>query len=98
MLRPVRRMPEQMLEPVREVPGWEPGSWQARPAVQQPVYPDADALAAALTEVGALPPLVTSLEILSLKRLLADCAEGKRFLLQGGDCAESFAECDSHTI
>jgi len=45
-----------------------------------------------------LPPLVTSLEILTLKRHLAEAAEGKRFLLQGGDCAESFAECDSTTI
>jgi 3-deoxy-7-phosphoheptulonate synthase len=66
--------------------------------VQQPAYPDRVALESALAEVSSLPPLVTSLEILTLKRLLADCAEGKRFLLQGGDCAESFAECDSGTI
>src|SRR5204863_8642146 len=98
MLRPVRRMPGLLPQPVLEVTGWEPGSWQARPAVQQPSYPDPVALDAALAEVSALPPLVTSLEILSLKRLLADCAEGRRFLLQGGDCAESFAECDSNTI
>jgi hypothetical protein len=91
-------MPEMLPQPVHEVPDWEPGSWLARPAVQQPSYPDQAALHAALAEVASLPPLVTSLEILMLKRQLAECAEGKRFLLQGGDCAESFAECDSHTI
>ena len=98
MLRPVRRMPDPIVQPVLEVPGWEPATWQACPAVQQPTYPDQVALAAALAEVASLPPLVTSLEILTLKRQIAECAEGKRFLLQGGDCAESFAECDSHTI
>ncbi|HVF35003.1 MAG TPA: 3-deoxy-7-phosphoheptulonate synthase class II [Candidatus Saccharimonadia bacterium] len=86
------------IQPVNEAAGWSPSSWQSRPAVQQPTYPDAEALAAALAEVGTLPPLVTSYEILALKRLLAEAAEGKRFLLQGGDCAESFADCESGLI
>ena len=56
------------------------------------------ALGAAQDELRALPPLVTSREILSLKQQLAEAQEGKRFLLQGGDCAETFAECNSEVI
>jgi 3-deoxy-7-phosphoheptulonate synthase len=86
------------LTPVREAPNWTPGSWQSKPAVQQPTYPDAAALAAALAQLHELPPLVTSLEVLNLKRRLAEAAEGRCFLLQGGDCAESFADCNSTII
>jgi 3-deoxy-7-phosphoheptulonate synthase len=98
MHRRDRTMATSPLQPVNEAANWAPSSWQARPAVQQPLYPDPAALDAALHHVSALPPLVTSWEILSLKRQLAEAAEGKRFLLQGGDCAESFADCDSATI
>ena len=77
---------------------WSPMSWHQRPALQQPKYPDEDALSAALDELAQLPPLVTSWEIESLKGQLAEAAQGRRFLLQGGDCAETFAECDSATI
>ena len=77
---------------------WTPFSWRSRPGVQMPVYPDATALAAAQDELRTLPPLVTSREILSLQQQLAEAQEGKRFLLQGGDCAETFAECSSDTI
>ena len=56
------------------------------------------ALDGALRELHALPPLVTSWEILALRGLLADAAEGRRFLLQGGDCAESFDDCTSPLI
>ena len=77
---------------------WAPESWRAKPALQLPQYPDAAALAAAQDELRALPPLVTSWEILALKQQLADAQEGKRFLLQGGDCAETFAECNSGII
>jgi 3-deoxy-7-phosphoheptulonate synthase len=66
--------------------------------MQQPAYANASALASALAEVRQLPPLVTSWEVLALKRQLAEAAAGRRFLLQGGDCAESFADCDSATI
>lgn len=85
-------------EAVNEAVDWSPQSWQGRPAVQQPAWPDPAALDGALAEVGALPPLVTSWEVLALKRQLAEAAAGKRFLLQGGDCAESFADCDSQII
>jgi 3-deoxy-7-phosphoheptulonate synthase len=62
------------------------------------VYADRAELAAALDRLQQLPPLVTSWEILALKQLLADAAEGRRFLLQGGDCAESFDDCTSPLI
>ena len=77
---------------------WAPDSWRARPALQLPTYPDAAALDTVLDELRALPPLVTSWEILALKQQLADAQDGKRFLLQGGDCAETFAECSSPVI
>ena len=86
------------LTPVREASNWTPGSWQSKPAVQQPTYPDASALATALAQLHELPPLVTSLEVLNLKRRIAEAAEGRCFLLQGGDCAESFADCNSTII
>src|SRR5690606_5653381 len=93
-----RKAPRQHLHPVNLPEGWSPDSWRDRHASQQPEYPDAGALAAALEELQALPPLVTSWEILSLKRQLADAQEGRRFLLQGGDCAESFADCTPAVI
>ncbi len=77
---------------------WTPASWRSRPALQLPTYPDAQALASALEELHALPPLVTSWEIMALKQQLAEAQEGKRFLLQGGDCAESFSDCSSEVI
>ena len=77
---------------------WTPQSWRTRAATQLPHYPDADALEATLAELRKLPPLVTSWEILSLKQQLAEAQEGKRFLLQGGDCAESFTDCTSEII
>ncbi|WP_024891204.1 class II 3-deoxy-7-phosphoheptulonate synthase [Luteimonas huabeiensis] len=89
---------ERSLTPVHLPPDWQPDSWRSRPALQLPVYPDAEALAAAQAELQALPPLVTSWEILSLKQQLAEAQEGKRFLLQGGDCAENFADCHSDVI
>ncbi len=98
MLRMQRAMANPPIEAVHEIPGWTPATWRERPAVQQPSYPDAVALSRSLAELSALPPLVTSWEILTLKRMLAEAQEGKRFLLQGGDCAESFADCQSGLI
>jgi 3-deoxy-7-phosphoheptulonate synthase len=77
---------------------WSPESWQAKPATQQPEYPDGEALRRVLAELRCLPPLVTSWEIEALKAQLAEAAAGRSFLLQGGDCAESFADCDSGVI
>ncbi len=77
---------------------WTPDSWRGKPGLQMPTYPDAQSLASAQEELRGLPPLVTSREIISLKQQLAEAQEGKRFLLQGGDCAETFAECNSEVI
>jgi 3-deoxy-D-arabino-heptulosonate 7-phosphate (DAHP) synthase class II len=80
------------------VQNWHPYSWQNRPAVQQPSYPDAAALADALERLSQLPPLVTSWEVESLRNQFAQAEAGQRFVLQGGDCAESFADCRSEII
>src|SRR5215475_3552784 len=77
---------------------WTPSSWQARPASQQPVYPRPEELQRVLVQLAKLPPLVTSWEIENLKQQLADVTRGERFLLQGGDCSESFADCESSVI
>jgi 3-deoxy-7-phosphoheptulonate synthase len=77
---------------------WSPTSWQAKPATQLPVYPDARALEHVLAQLGRLPPLVTSWEIENLKQQLAAATRGERFLLQGGDCSESFEDCESAAI
>ena len=77
---------------------WAPDSWQRRQALQQPSYDDPDELARAGAHLAQLPPLVTSWEVLALKQAIAEAQDGKRFLLQGGDCAESFADCTSPVI
>src|SRR5688572_24284627 len=77
---------------------WTPSSWTQRPAVQQPAYRDSAALARVVADLAQLPPIVVSWEIESLKRQIADAQQGRRFLLQGGDCAETFAECESGPI
>jgi len=77
---------------------WSPSSWKAKPAVQQPVYENEAEVARVVDEVSKLPPLVTSWEVGALKAQLAEAARGDRFVLQGGDCAESFDRCDSATI
>jgi 3-deoxy-7-phosphoheptulonate synthase len=79
-------------------PRWTPDSWQSKPALQQPTYPDPARLGQVLSELSCLPPLVTSWEVESLKSQIAEAARGERFLLQGGDCAESFADCNSQVI
>ncbi|ADV28142.1 phospho-2-dehydro-3-deoxyheptonate aldolase [Pseudoxanthomonas suwonensis 11-1] len=89
---------ERSLQPVNLPADWAPGSWRSRPALQMPTYPDQAALEATLAELRNLPPLVTSWEIFALKRQLAEAQEGRRFLLQGGDCAENFSDCESGTI
>ena len=69
---------------------WNPTSWQSATAEQLPEYPDGEALRSALARLAELPPLVTSWEVERLKEQLAEAARGRRFLLQGGACAESF--------
>ena len=77
---------------------WSPASWRERPIHQQPDYPDAAALERALDEVRVLPPLVNHGEVDALCTHLAKAAKGEAFLLQGGDCAERFADCTKTSI
>ena len=78
--------------------GWVKSDWRARPRVQMPDYPDAAALRAVEARLAKYPPLVFAGEARKLKRALGDVAEGRAFLLQGGDCAESFAEFSADNI
>ncbi|SFF30408.1 3-deoxy-D-arabinoheptulosonate-7-phosphate synthase [Fontimonas thermophila] len=77
---------------------WSPTSWQQHPAAQQPQYPDAKALSDAIERLRQLPPLVTSWEVDALRAHLARAQQGDGFVLQGGDCAESFADCRPEII
>ena len=77
---------------------WTPQSWQQRTALQQPVYADPSALERALAQLRRLPPLVVPEEVDRLRGLLAEAALGRRFLLQGGDCAEQFKDCSGEAI
>jgi len=77
---------------------WTPGSWQSKPALQQPSYPSSEEVQAVVTQLSQLPPLVTSWEVASLKEQLGAAALGQRFLLQGGDCAERFEDCNPSSI
>ena len=72
---------------------WTPQSWRGHPAAQQPSYPDPERLETVLARLATLPPLVAPGAVMHLQGLLADVAQGRRFLLQGGDCAEQFADC-----
>ena len=77
---------------------WNPESWRAKPIVQVPDYPDAGALADVETQLATFPPLVFAGEARSLKKQLAKVAACDASLLQGGDCAESFAEHGANNI
>ncbi|REJ64910.1 MAG: 3-deoxy-7-phosphoheptulonate synthase class II [Planctomycetota bacterium] len=77
---------------------WSPRSWRDKVVTQQPIYQDPEALDDVLARLRSLPTLVTSWEVESLKAQLAEVARGDRFVLQGGDCSESFSDCNSEVI
>src|ERR1700690_2767175 len=81
-----------------ETTSWHSASWQAKTAQQQPVYDDPAALQRVVADLSRLPPIVVSWEIDALRERLAAAQRGQAFLLQGGDCAETFADCESDTI
>jgi 3-deoxy-7-phosphoheptulonate synthase len=87
-----------ILIPVTAHHPWTPDSWKGKLDAQAIAYGNASALEAACGRLRSLPPLVTSWEIERLKTLLADAQCGKRFLVQGGDCAETLADCQSQVI
>ena len=77
---------------------WSPTSWRYHPAQQQPPWPDEVDLDRALKHLGSLPPLVFAGEARALTAQLADVAAGNAFLLQAGDCAESFDAFSADSI
>ena len=77
---------------------WSRSSWREKPIKQQPTYPDTAVLEQIESQLRNYPPLVFAGEARTLKKSLADVCEGKAFLLQGGDCAESFSEFHAHNI
>lgn len=77
---------------------WSPESWRNKVALQQPAYPDQVALSGALKRLSQLPPLVTAWEVDRLRGHLAAAAGGRGFVLQGGDCSESFEDCNAAAI
>jgi 3-deoxy-7-phosphoheptulonate synthase len=80
------------------MPTWTPSSWQSLPAAQQPEWPSAPELDGALEQLRRLPPLVFAGEARSLKGALARVGRGEAFLLQAGDCAESFEDFSADAI
>ncbi|RMH09640.1 MAG: 3-deoxy-7-phosphoheptulonate synthase [Planctomycetota bacterium] len=77
---------------------WSPQSWQAKLMAQQIVYTDREAVERAVRKLRSLPPLVTSWEIERLRNEIAEAQAGRRFILQGGDCAETLADCTPEAI
>jgi 3-deoxy-7-phosphoheptulonate synthase len=83
---------------VASPPLWTPDSWKSKADTQAVEYAEPSALESVCARLCQLPPLVTSWEIERLKRLLAEAQRGQRFLVQGGDCAETLADCRSSVI
>jgi 3-deoxy-7-phosphoheptulonate synthase len=83
---------------IKTMTKWSPSSWRTKPISQVPVFPDQEALAETEKQLSTYPPLVFAGEARKLKKQLAAVAEGQAFLLQGGDCAESFAEHGADNI
>ncbi|MFO0064319.1 MAG: 3-deoxy-7-phosphoheptulonate synthase [Pirellulaceae bacterium] len=79
-------------------PAWTPTSWKSFPAAQQPVYQDSQAISHVLEQLHRMPPLVTSWEVDRLRDALALAQKGEAWLLQGGDCAERFEDCQAEPI
>jgi len=79
-------------------PTWSPASWRERPALHQPDWPDPAAAEAARERLAAMPPLVFAGEARRLRESLAQVAAGRAFLLQAGDCAESFGDFSAISI
>jgi 3-deoxy-7-phosphoheptulonate synthase len=82
---------EEALDAPAPAPTWAPSSWRSRKPAQMPLYPDAGALAAVEAELAAALPVVSASSAAALRAQVARAAEGRGFLLQAGDCAESFA-------
>ncbi|KAH6885846.1 DAHP synthetase [Thelonectria olida] len=97
-LRDHLTLPSAMASSTSPPERWELNSWRAKPIKQSPPYEDPEKLATAVGELTRLPPLVHPNEIVALKAHLRDVAQGNKFLLQGGDCAELFDYCQQGPI
>ncbi len=86
------------METAKSMTNWKPNTWRSKPATQLPNYPDKKKLEQVEGIISNLPPLVFAGEARRLKQQLADACHGKAFILQGGDCAESFGEFHSNKI
>jgi 3-deoxy-7-phosphoheptulonate synthase len=87
-----------VVSPERTSSDWHPRSWRERPAAQQPPWPDETEVDGVLKHLSTLPPLVFAGEARRLTQALAQAARGEAFVLQAGDCAESFAELNADSI
>jgi 3-deoxy-7-phosphoheptulonate synthase len=86
------------VQPQDEAPTWSPDSWRSRPAAQQPAWSDKELLSSVRGRLAAMPPLVFAGEARHLSAALADVAAGRAFLLQAGDCVESFHDFSAISI
>ena len=86
------------MTPATQTKPWTPHSWRERIEAQQVRYTDREAVGRATDKLASLPPLVTSYEIEKLKHEIAQAQLGQRLLLQGGDCAETLADCRPEVI
>ena len=77
---------------------WEKSSWKQYSAKQQPEWPDENKYQKIISEISTYPPLIFANEAEQLKKYLADASEGKNFVIQGGDCAETFVDFNSKSI
>jgi len=77
---------------------WSPGSWRNYEALQMAQYDDKAAYDSVIAKLSKVPPLVTASEVDTLTSMLASCARGEKFIIQGGDCAERFMDCDGERI
>jgi len=80
------------------MPEWTPSSWQGKPALQMAEWEDKALAKKVLDKLGRLPPLVQACEAARLKQLLAEAGRGERFIIQGGDCAERFMDCEADRL
>mmetsp|Transcript_85241 Transcript_85241/g.244761 ORF Transcript_85241/g.244761 Transcript_85241/m.244761 type:complete len:430 (+) Transcript_85241:83-1372(+) len=77
---------------------WSPSSWQSKPAQQMAEWDDKALASTVLAKLGRLPPIVQPAEADRLKKLLAEAGRGERFIIQGGDCAERFVDCEAERL
>jgi len=77
---------------------WAPASWRTYESLQMATYDDKAAYDAVIAKLSKVPPLVTAYEVDNLTTMLASCARGEKFIIQGGDCAERFMDCDGDRI